>query len=594
MTISTEKSRPDTAQWPVKASSHISALLADQAREQRTDSDYYRHALALLAGWVDAPLALLDVRVGAQTLELKYESEATSAEAVAGLLGSMPQEAAAGDAPAVIGPDGSGLLLVKAPLHHPQLGPIGTLLTAVAAQDRTPNQWLRDIQSLAALVVSLRAAVRPPAKSGNLQAVLQRAAEFETVGEFADSIVIRLAKRLQCRRVSLGVVDGRHVRVVSVSDGDWSDDEICRLQLRRAMQECAAAGRSMACQPAARGDARDAGQPEHQKFQEHAGGSVLSAPLSLGDQVTAVVTFQRDAADPFEAGDVEWIESQNLSFAPAIHLLKRSETGPLPAVQRTLKATRQVLESRRFWIFAGVLLVLSVLFAAAVSRHSENVSFVAKLMPGQIDTIAVPMQGQLAELLVKPGDEVVEGQTIAKLDDTQLKARRQRLRGQRLKKIQESRALLEKRHTDLAALALAEAEVIVGDLASLQERIEACIISATASGTVLRRRAEIGAEIDKDDALVDLASGSNYAVIPEKYAGTIKPGMSLNFRPRGRKAIDCEISRVRSFNADGQLQLRAEFDSLPPAEEVGSFHMYVDERPLWWLTIRQIVEWTSS
>ncbi|HUG81156.1 MAG TPA: efflux RND transporter periplasmic adaptor subunit [Bryobacterales bacterium] len=206
---------------------------------------------------------------------------------------------------------------------------------------------------------------------------------------------------------------------------------------------------------------------------------------------------------------------------------------------------------------AGLCILLAIAAAAqepppAPVEFTEAKSHLIGItleLPGSVESVrrgqvASPVEGLVVELLVRDGDQVKGGQTLAKLDTSKLQAQRTTLQAQ----LTESAARLEAAEAKLKrANELFEAEIISRDLLddSLFERqalearseslrasiaeidlgIERSTIRAPFGGVVTRKLSEIGQWIGEGDAVVEILALDELEIaveVPEVHISKVR------------------------------------------------------------------------
>lgn len=576
----------------------ISQLLATAAKERRDDVDYYRHALALITGWLDAPLAMLDIRAGAQTLELQQLSASTARPDLVTALQALLLDTESSQRTSIREVTADRLMLLSVPVEHPRMGQVGALVVAVRPNQRSPQQRLCELQSIAALITSLRAANLDAAIPNNVQKALERASKYDSIRELAYALVNSLAQRMNCPQVSLGVMKDQKIQLEAISGLDrFSNRSPQVVQLRQAMEECADAGHSVMSQPGGK-------MRLHRQLQQRTSTTVLSVPLRVDGKCTGVITFQSED-ESFDESDVAEIEDMTAAFSPAIHLLKRMNDRPS---KRMIQSAWSAMFSRTAgWRFGAIgAFSLACLAFGIFLFGSMNYSIRCDgtLAPSDSRVVSAPFGGALTELYVRPGDAVSKGQLIAKLDTDPLSLEQHRLRSElNIKRISIAQHL-ERREADLASLAMAESEAIVAQLDAVTQQLKKAAVRSPINGVVLRGDWEqhLGQTVAQGETLIEVGNRMNRVelVIPERLAPEIAVGMTAKFLPMADpgKSVGCRITRVQvsAEPLKGESVVRAEavFEDEHEwtiAGMEGVARVDAGPRRIWWICLHRAIRW---
>ncbi len=187
--------------------------------------------------------------------------------------------------------------------------------------------------------------------------------------------------------------------------------------------------------------------------------------------------------------------------------------------------------------------------------------------------------GQLLEVAVREGEQVKEGQVLARIDPTELRAR---LAGREAelaaarsqlelakKTLQQQQALstqgfISKNALQNAASGFEVAQARVGtarsELAVAREMLDTAVLRAPFSGTVAARLADPGERVAVDAPVlrvVDLGQLALEAPVPAENIGEVRVGQRITFRVQGYGAKDFSgrIERINPTTAEGSRSI---------------------------------------
>ncbi|MEZ6109213.1 MAG: efflux RND transporter periplasmic adaptor subunit [Pirellulaceae bacterium] len=374
------------------------------------------------------------------------------------------------------------------------------------------------------------------------------------------------------------------------------------------MEECLDRGTSIACRKNAKGESKDPNRYLlHEQWSDSANqAAVCSLPVTVSDQVVAVVSMRRKNDDPFTADEVEKAQGLLEPFAPAILVVERAN--------RTL-ANHLLDSSRSAWsglmkpnkigrkIAALAAIVALLWFMFGTMTYSVTVP--CTIAPAEVRHISAPFEAMIADAPARAGDTVVKGQVLVRFDTAQLELERQRLLSElRVSEIEKRNAISQR---DLAAAALADANmnVLRSQLETTERQITQSTVRAHVDGIIVKGdlRKRIGQSVRPDETLYELAPSDDWYVelqIPEVHAPYITAGLSGSFATLARpdQPLDCEVERVipSAEVVDGRNVFLAQ-TRVPQNPEwmrvgmEGIARIDVGPKPVWWSTMHRTIDY---
>lgn len=223
--------------------------------------------------------------------------------------------------------------------------------------------------------------------------------------------------------------------------------------------------------------------------------------------------------------------------------------------------------------------------------------------PG-LRVVAAPTEGYLRELHVMPGDDVREGQILARLDDSDLQLRLAEIDAQLARHLAEEALARRDRRPADAAVAAAEAEEARARIALVRREIDRMAIVATVTGRVLEGdlRQRIGGKVQRGEALMQIAPRGAVEVrvaVPNRDARLLEAGLSGTLRLKAAPLDPLRITVERVNPAaemiDGELSFvgfaRLDASALRLENGMqGVARLSLGEAPLWRIWILPVVE----
>lgn len=197
--------------------------------------------------------------------------------------------------------------------------------------------------------------------------------------------------------------------------------------------------------------------------------------------------------------------------------------------------------------------------------------------------LSAGVDGRL-EWIAEAGQQVAQGDVLAKLDPTPLTLRKNELQAQ-LKRSQINAARLDKELARLKTLvakqlisqtqldqvqadrdlALADVELNRASLAQVQDQLSRAVVTAPFAGVVSQRHHQKGEEVSRSETLLQLVSLTDLEVrlfAPLAYAAFIQPGQQLQvYQQQGQTRLQLSsvipVSDVRSQTFEARLAVTA-------------------------------------
>lgn len=172
----------------------------------------------------------------------------------------------------------------------------------------------------------------------------------------------------------------------------------------------------------------------------------------------------------------------------------------------------------------------------------DYISVNGSTQPDEEVVISSEVPGKVLKILFREGSRVRRGASLVQLDDTELRAQRQRLVVQQElnEKIAERlQALYEREGVSLQEYEVARAEVekVKAEIALIDAQLEKRTIRAPFSGVLGLRMVSEGSYLSPGTPIVRLVNIQPIQLefsVPEKYSRAVGPGTEVRFRLDGR------------------------------------------------------------
>jgi Barrel-sandwich domain of CusB or HlyD membrane-fusion/GAF domain len=426
----------------------------------------------------------------------------------------------------------------------------------------------------------------------------------------AIAVTNELATRLQCDRVSLGIV-GRNgtirLRAVSYSASFKRESRLVDA-IENAMEEAVEQRRCVAY-PLLPTMER-AVTIAHQALAEETkapGASTISAVLvgSRGKPIGAL-TFERRRAEPFTDDTLHFVEAIAALLAPQINLQLRANrfvAGRL--VDRIGDGYQALFGERRPALklcAAGVVvLALALIFAKGEHRVTAK-----SVLEAEVQRAAVaPFDGFIRVAPVRAGDTVQSGDLLAALDDRDLVLDRLKWRAERDKLLQRHREALAKHDRNSLVVLEPQIRQAEAQLALAEEKLARSRILAPFDGIVVSGDLSqmLGSPVEKGKALFEIAPLNSYRLIVQvderdvRYVSVGQDGtVALAGMPG--EPVPMTLSKITPVTVaeEGRNSFRVEARPLEPGLNLrpgmeGVAKIKSGRRSIVWIWMHPVVDW---
>ena len=204
----------------------------------------------------------------------------------------------------------------------------------------------------------------------------------------------------------------------------------------------------------------------------------------------------------------------------------------------------------------GETLKVQGIIAGQVSR-TENITTTGTVLPGEKVDRKSEMSGRVVQMNFKEGTFVKKGQTLVKLDDATLQAKRKKILLQiELEVIKEKRQkqLLSAKAISQEEYDLTEANlnILKSNVDIINTQIAETVITAPFQGVVGFRNISIGAMITPADVITTLHSIQPVKIefsVPERWSKDLKTGQSISFTI----SSDKKVRKANIYAIDPQI-----------------------------------------
>jgi multidrug resistance efflux pump len=439
--------------------------------------------------------------------------------------------------------------------------------------------------------------------------LLAVAGEHRQIEASTMALANELAGRLQCDRVSIGIVNRRRngVELKAMSHtANFIKKSPAVDAIENAMEEALDQNASISLPAIASTGRRIA--VAHRGLVEGAGGRAVVASVVVASRGRSigVITLERYRDQPFDDREIALCETIALLVGPMIDL--QHDNGRLisgRAVQTIGDGTRALFGPRHPALKLAAAAIVAVVGILAVVRGEHTVS-AKSVTEGSVQrAIVAPFDGFVQSAPIRAGDRVHEGDLLATLNDKDLVLDQLKARSDRDRLQQKYRDALAKHdRPEMTALAAqvrqSEAQLALTDEKLAKTRIIAPFDGIVVSGDLSQN---LGSPLERGKLLFEIAPLDQYRVVlqvDERDIGYVSVDQKGRLALAGLPArpLPFTVTKVTPVAAadDGRnfFRIEAHLDDTnvtlrPGMEGVGKIE--VGRASLVWIWTHPLFEW---
>nr|WP_276595248.1 HlyD family efflux transporter periplasmic adaptor subunit [Roseateles albus] len=420
------------------------------------------------------------------------------------------------------------------------------------------------------------------------------------------SLVTELATRLDCDRVSLGVVRGGHAQAVALSHSAQTSKRSNLIQAVGAAMDEAIDQKAVIRVPMLAGDEIVVDREHQHLAQEHGNGSVLTVPLTGGEDFSGALTFERPAKLPFEQHEIELCQAVAAVSGRILAIKKLNDRGFLLRGWDGLKLQLRRVLGPRYVKRKLVLIVLMLAgFFFSFAKADYKVSAPATLEGAIRRSVAAPFDGFVASAQARAGDVARSGAVLATLDERDLRLERLKWASQEAQYLKQHQEAVANRDRAKAQIVQALYEQARAQVSLLDEQLSRAAVKAPFDGVIVKGdlSQSLGAAVRRGEVLFEITPLDAYRVIveiDERDIADIAVGQKgrLLLSAIADQPLAFTVSNVTSVTTarEGRNYFRVEglMDGAgerlrPGMEGVGKIE--IESRHLIWIWTHRLVNW---
>lgn len=311
----------------------------------------------------------------------------------------------------------------------------------------------------------------------------------EHVASAASTAVNRVAQYLNCARVAIATINGRDLIVRAVSGmKDFDPNSETMTAMREALAECKL--NNDLCFWPPDGGKRSAMLGHKSLADQCHFGSLLSCPLTTPDGKLVGAWLLADGGNLAQGERFRnFVRAASPRVASAMELVDRGQRGTL---FRTKQAVHKFVEGRKgkILLMAAILLVGLMLLPIPYRVRCRCV-----VEPVARRFAVAPFSGMIEKGLVEPGDMVLAGTLLAKMDGRELKWELSAAHAKREQAQKQREVELTERNVPQVLISQLETKQLDAQLDILRHRRDHLELRSPVSGVIL------GGSLERDQSM---------------------------------------------------------------------------------------------
>lgn len=378
-------------------------------------------------------------------------------------------------------------------------------------------------------------------------------ADLPRLSEALQALAIDLKERFSCDRVAIGLVTLRQIRVQAVSNAvQISRSQPLVRNLAAAMEE-ALDQDSPLLWPMTGNDNTQVFGAQAALAENDSCRTVFTVPMTIQDRQVGACVFERHDTRNFGQAELEIIEAVVSTLAPLVHEKRRNDQLLLVKALTSLNDLVKAVIGRRHFVWkVATLSIFFAILALATFEVPYTVKTDAVVQGAQQRLISANFGGFIAEAPVREGDQVQEGDLLARLDDREQTLELLRL-GTLADEIQLEieRAIGEQKRSE-AQILRARLDQIEAQRLLIDERIARMHMTSPFNAVVISgdlSRA-VGRAVVQGDPLLTIAPTGDYRIrltVDQSHVELVKPGLEGVMRLTASPNIEHRITLLETL-----------------------------------------------
>lgn len=334
----------------------------------------------------------------------------------------------------------------------------------------------------------------------------------------AAALVTELALRLKCDPVSVGLVRRRRCYVAEVSHAAGFGKKMNLVRDIRAAMDEAVDQRAVIVYPPNGAWEYRVTRAHEELSRSNSGLSILTVPMQANHEIIGALTFQRPSDQTFDEATVDLCDAVASVVGPVLKEKQLNDRNIVIKVGESfLTQIRRLLGPNYFGRKLATVLAATLVAYFYFATMVHTVTSPAAVRGTIQRTIVAPFRGYVAGEFARAGEVVENGQTLAQLDDQDLKLERIRLMTTREQKLVEYDRALSKHDRAETLIVKSQIDQAEAQLALIDEQLKRTKLVSPFDGFVVSGdlSQSIGAAVERGQELFKIAPLDSYRVLLE-------------------------------------------------------------------------------
>ncbi|MFP4053510.1 MAG: efflux RND transporter periplasmic adaptor subunit [Phycisphaerae bacterium] len=424
-----------------------------------------------------------------------------------------------------------------------------------------------------------------------------------------------VSSRWNCDRVGVGLLKGRYVKLVAMSDTEKFDRKTEPVQkMEQAMEECL--DQDLEIVHPAPPEATFVSRSTRELSNRYGPFCIISLPLRHEGDAQGVLLVERPRELPVTGEEAEALRlTADLCTARLLDLHQKDKWFGAKATGALRKGLAVLLGNRHTWIkLLAIGLLAAVLFLTLVKGdYVADGSFDLQAVQRRI--VPARSGGYLYRVHVEVGDQVTKGQILAELETAPLENELADARAEKQRYLQSAEVARMEGKEGERQIALTESQRVQVRIDELQRQIREATITAPFEGTIVEGDLErlIGKSLEKGQVLFEIAALNNLhaevaisddqiADVEKALAEARRNGEELTGElaatQHPEQHVEFTVQRISPVGQvkeqDNVFMVRVKLSERPAWLKPGmggSARIAVGKRPYGWIWTRRLINW---
>ena len=428
---------------------------------------------------------------------------------------------------------------------------------------------------------------------------------YEGFQAAATAVATELANVLNCERVAIGFLRGKHSQLRALSHSATFNKKTNMVRRIEAAMDEAIDQHTTTVFPPLKDSPVQVTRAHQALSSDHDTSSICTVPLTAEERLFGAITLERASDQPFDPATIKLCQHAASLIGPLLEMKDKDDRW---IVRKVIDSAAQLLKkifgARHFGLKLTFIILTSVVLFFTYTKGDYRITADARLEGTIQRSIAAPVAGYIVESNARAGDIVRQGSTLFTLDDKDLRLERLKWVSQKLKSTREFNEAIAEGNRARARVLSAQIEQAEAEIAVLDEQLARTVVKAPFDGFVVSGdlSQSLGSPVERGDTLFQVAPLDSYRVILEtderdiadvevgqsgRLALTSMPDDILTVRIEKITPIATAEEGRNYFRVESVLEGESNELLRPGMEGVGK--IYVGERKLIWIWTYKIL-----